>query len=154
MRPEIPPNSYHFEVSFTDKRFAKDRGFQSVAGLQAQLVFPNEHSRRPTDHQFGDLTLSRALDTDSKLASWFLEVIHAKKLATVDLSIALLNSEHEAVVRWYICGALPIRWEMDEFDALRSGIAMERFSFRCESISLNPPKKPRPKPTKGLRQKK
>lgn len=80
------------------------------------------------------VVIVRAVQGDRRLFQWFEAARHGKSVARV-VDIALLAGPGgEAVDRWQLVGARPVRWSGPEFDALSQGIASESLTVRYDEI--------------------
>ena len=137
----FPLSSYCFKVVFDNQSFSNDLSFISVSGLDAQLVFQNSLTQKIEGNTFGNVCLKRALKTPSKLTLAVLETINNKKVQSLSFTIVLLDSKNQEQIKWYVAGAQPVRYAVEEFNSTLSGIAIEVFEFRCNYMHVHPPTK-------------
>lgn len=134
-----PPVSFHFNVEFsgiTAQEF--DMQFQSVSGLTAELDVEElaeggenrfKHTL-PVKSKYSNLVLKRGIVIDSKLIDWCKKAIEDFEFKPIDLTIKLLNENHEPLLSWSVVNAIPVKWEVDEFNAMESKVMMESLELK------------------------
>ncbi|MCH7413866.1 phage tail protein [Belliella sp. R4-6] len=134
-----PPVSFHFNVEFsgiTAQEF--DMQFQSVSGLTAELDVEElaeggenrfKHTL-PVKSKYSNLVLKRGIVIDSKLIDWCKKAIEDFEFKPIDLTIKLLNEKHEPLLSWSVANAIPVKWEVDEFNAMESKVMMESLELK------------------------
>ncbi len=129
-----PPVGFHFKVEFSGVGSADmDTRFQEVSGLTAeigteelQVGGENRFSYRlPTRARFSNLVLKRGMLKDSELISWFSKAIHDFEFKPVDVSVFLLNEEHEISASWIFTRAYPVKWVISDLKAQENSIVVE-----------------------------
>ncbi|GGF39523.1 phage tail protein [Echinicola rosea] len=132
-----PPSSFHFQVSFSQKgdqvSKKKDHAFQSVSGLSVDIdteEFAEGGENRfkhkfPVKTKYPNLVLKRGLLVDSELISWCRDAIENFIFQPLDVTVSLLNEEHEPLISWNIVHAYPVKWSVDDFNAEESKLAIE-----------------------------
>lgn len=133
-----PPVGFHFLVEFeglgTD---SKDHQFQSVSGLSVDIeteeVAEGGENRfkhkLPVKTKFPNLVLKRGLLTDSKVIVWCQDAIENFAFKPVNLTIKLLNGEHQPLLSWNVVHAYPIKWSVEDFNAQESKLVVESFEL-------------------------
>jgi phage tail-like protein len=126
-----PPVSFHFRVEID--KVAGEIGFQSVEGLNAK-VGQTTHAEGgentfthhlPDRTNYGDLTLKRGMVIGSALISWFNDAIQNFKFDPRNVTVTLLNAEHEPLDQWIFVNAWCKEWNIENFDAMSGKVATE-----------------------------
>ncbi|AWW32981.1 glycerol acyltransferase [Echinicola strongylocentroti] len=137
METFYPPSSFHFQVSFTQNgdqvSKKKDHAFQSVSGLSVDIdteEFAEGGENRfkhkfPVKTKYPNLVLKRGLLVDSELISWCRDAIENFIFKPLDVTVSLLNEEHEPLISWNIVHAYPVKWSVEDFNAEESKLAIE-----------------------------
>jgi len=131
MASRYPPVGFHFTVQFDGFANAKDVGFQSVKGLTQEV--PNSGTieelgetrfkhRLPVQASYGNLTLVRGMLIDSGLIAWFKDAIEDFKFKPINVTVILLNENHDPLQAWQFINAWPTKWAIDGFDAEKQGL--------------------------------
>jgi phage tail-like protein len=118
----------HFVVEFHAKEFALDKEFQSVQGLQARIE--QDEEKRGVHASFENLVLKRAYQPDSKLVRWCMDAINNHKKRPVNLTVKLLDADHEMLSGWRITQAMPVAWGVEELHAQESKILIESIELK------------------------
>jgi phage tail-like protein len=126
-----PPLGYHFRVEFN--HIKGEFQFQSVSGLSVELEteqIPEGGENRfthklPVRAKFPNLVLKRGLLVNSELIKWCRDAVDDYNIRPADLTISLLNQEHEPLITWNVVHAWPVKWAMTDFNAEESKIAVE-----------------------------
>lgn len=126
-----PPLGYHFRVEFN--HIEGEFQFQSVSGLQVELEteqVPEGGENRfthklPVRTRFPNLVLKRGLLVNSELIKWCRDAVEEYNIRPVNLTVSLLNQEHEPLITWNVVHAWPVKWAMADFNAEESKIAIE-----------------------------
>src|SRR4051812_26006561 len=98
-----PPVSFHFKVQFSDLPGDADARFQEVAGLSRELgteevVEGGQNAfthKLPARARSGNLVLKRGLPLSSELRDWCERAIGQLEITPKDVSVHLLNEEHD-----------------------------------------------------------
>jgi phage tail-like protein len=133
MAAYYPPVGFHFKVHFTGIGGDSDTQFQEVSGLTAEISVEelpvggeNKFTHRlPTRSKYSNLILKRGMLTDSKLIEWLTNAIENFKFKPVDLSIFLLNEDHQVLATWNFIHAYPVKWAISDFKALENSLVVE-----------------------------
>lgn len=124
----------HFIVEFIDEDFWEDKNFQSVQGLQARIC--EKEDRRGIHAQFENIILRRAYQPDSKLVKWCMDAINNHKKQALNLTIKLLNAEHEMLSGWMIEKTLPVAWGVEELHAQETKILIESIELSYQRFQV------------------
>jgi len=126
-----PPLGFHFKVEFT--QFKGEFEFQSVSGLSVDLETEeiaeggeNRFKHKlPVKTKFPNLVLKRGLLVDSELITWCRNALENFDITPTDLTVKLLNEEHEPLMTWNVVHAYPVKWSIADFNAEESKIVIE-----------------------------
>lgn len=134
MATYYPPSSFHFLVEFTgiDSQ-NNDHAFQSVSGLTVDIdteEFAEGGENRfkhkfPVKTKYPNLVLKRGVLVDSKVISWCRDAIEDFDFKPIDLTVKLLNEEHQPLMTWNVVHAYPVKWSVEDFNAQESKMAIE-----------------------------
>ncbi|WP_423126893.1 phage tail protein [Gaoshiqia sp. Z1-71] len=137
-----PPLAFHFKVEFTNLK--SEYEFQSVSGLT--IDFDTEEfaeggenrfkHKLPVRTKFPNLVLKRGLLTDSSLAKWCREALEDFNISPTDLTISLLNEEHEPLMTWNVVHAYPLKWAMADFNAEESKMVIETIELAYNYFNI------------------
>lgn len=145
MSIQYPPVSFHFKVEFNGiSSQESDIQFQSVAGLSVDIEteeFAEGGENRfkhkfPVRTKFPNLVLKRGLVTDSKLIDWCRDAIESFQFQPIDLTVKLLNEEHEPLVTWNVVHAYPVKWNVSDLNAEENKIAIETIELAYNYFTL------------------
>jgi phage tail-like protein len=142
-----PPVGFHFKVTFTgigDENI--DSRFQNVSGLSMEMETESkkeggenrfEHAL-PVRAKFPVLVLKRGLMTKSELlVGWCNDVFNNFIIEPKDLTVSLLNEDHEPLLTWNVVQAWPKKWSMSDLNAEQNSIAIESFELQYQYYTLN-----------------
>ncbi len=137
-----PPVGYHFKVEFNNQN--SEYQFQSVSGLSADLETEeiaeggeNRFKHKlPVKTKFPNLVLKRGLLVDSKLIKWCREAIEDFNIEPTDLTVSLLNEEHEPLMTWNVVHSYPVKWTMPDFNAEESKIVIETIELAYNYFNI------------------
>ncbi|WP_312078167.1 phage tail protein [Chryseobacterium sp.] len=140
----MPDNSlvlgFHFSVVFElIPQFSVDTKFQSVSGLKATMETESyteggqnryRHSL-PVRSEYQDLVLKRGLGTDlSGISMWCSQAIEDFVFSPANIVVSLLNENGNPVKAWYVSHAIPLSYEVGEFNAEESKIVIETMTLK------------------------
>lgn len=133
MAAYYPPVGFHFEVHFFGIGGEDDSQFQEVSGLTAEigveeLQVGGENKftyRLPTRAKYNNLVLKRGMLKDSALIDWFRNAIENFEFKPADLSIHLLDENHQVLTSWDFIQAYPVKWSISDFKALENSLVVE-----------------------------
>ncbi|TVR38450.1 MAG: phage tail protein [Bacteroidia bacterium] len=141
-----PPVGFHFRVVFSGIGDSDvDSRFQSVSGLSMELETESvkeggenryEHVL-PVRSKFPVLILKRGLVSNSDLLKkWCNDAFQSLTIKPVDITVSLLNEEHEPLMTWNIKHAWPKKWSLSDLDAQKSELAIESFELQYHYFTL------------------
>jgi phage tail-like protein len=127
------PVVFHFKVEFGAGSAEQDNRFQEVTGLSAEVTTEelregglNECAHRlPTGAKYGNLTLKRGFINDSEVSAWCRKAVENFEFERRDVTVTLLNEEHNPLATWNFTGAYPVKWSLADFKAQENALAIE-----------------------------
>jgi phage tail-like protein len=131
---EYPPPGFHFKVEFRiDGVGDGDARFQEVSGLSREVgveeyIEGGENRfvhRLPMRAKYGNLVLKRGVLADSGLVSWFVDAVENFEFAPAEVTVTLLNEEHEPIMGWSFAKAWPVKWAVGDLKAQENAVAVE-----------------------------
>lgn len=141
MATNYPLVKFHFQVEWGGTQI----GFSEVSGLDVETeVVEYRHGaspeyskvKMPGMQKFSNLTLKRGtFATDNEYYDWWNSV----KLNTIErrnITISLLNEEHEPVVVWKVKNAWPTKIQATDLKADGNEVAIESMEIVHEGLSI------------------
>jgi len=132
---------FHFRVEWGGKNI----GFSEVSGLTQELQIieyrdgtsPDYSTiKMPGLHKYNNITLKRGIaKSDNEFFGW----LNSVKLNTIerrDLTISLLNENHEPVMVWKAHNAFPVKVEGPGLKASGNEVAVESIEIAHEGLVL------------------
>jgi phage tail-like protein len=137
-----PPLGFHFKVEFANLK--GEYQFQSVSGLNVELeteqVAEGGENRfkhkLPVSTRFPNLVLKRGVLVDSSLIKWCREAVEDFDITPTDITISLLNEEHEPLMTWNVVHAYPLKWAISDFNAETSNIVIETIELAYSYFNI------------------
>jgi phage tail-like protein len=91
----------------------------------------------PVRAKFPALVLKRGLITESKLLmDWCNNVFNNFIIEPKDLTVSLLNEEHDPLLTWNVVQAWPKKWSLSDLNAEQNSIAIESFELQYQYYTL------------------
>lgn len=142
MSNHYPPLGFHFNVEFNNIK--GEFHFQSVSGLNVDLdteQVPEGGENRfvhklPVRAKYPNLVLKRGLVVNSDLIKWCRESVEDLNIKPTDLTISLLNNEHEPLLSWNVVHAWPLKWSVTDFNAEESKIVIETIELTYNYFNI------------------
>ncbi|MCG6187837.1 phage tail protein [Maribellus maritimus] len=141
MATNYPLVKFHFQVEWGGTKI----GFTEVSGLDVETeVIEYRHGaspeyskvKMPGMQKFSNITLKRGtFATDNEYYNWWNTV----KLNTIerrDITISLLNEEHEPVITWKLKNAWPLKVQSTDLKADGSEVAIETLELVHEGLTI------------------
>jgi len=138
---EYPLPVFHFQVQWGGTNL----GFAEVSGLniETQMIEYRDglspvysSIKMPGIPKYGNITLKRGiLPADNDFYKW----LNTTKLNTVerrDLTISLLNENHEPVMTWKATNAFPVKVEGPGLKATGNEVAIESIEVAHEGLTI------------------
>lgn len=140
-----PPVGFHFLVEFEGLGSqTKDHQFQSVSGLSVDIETEEiaEGGENRFKHKltvktkYPNLTLKRGMLIDSAVIDWCRDAIENFSFKPVNLTIKLLDEEHQPLISWNVVHAYPVKWAVEDFNAEESKLVVENFELTYNYFTL------------------
>lgn len=151
------PVAFSFRVELIGHGQTSDAHFQEVSGLSsetdvAQIEEGGENRfahRLPGQIKHPTLVLKRGTFLrDDPLMRWCRESIEAdlaKPIETKDLTLSLLNEDQSPVMVWQVSHAWPVKWAIDQFDAMKNEVSVETIELAYQDVKrADSTSRPRP----------
>ncbi|HKL33818.1 MAG TPA: phage tail protein [Tangfeifania sp.] len=137
-----PPLGFHFRVEFANIKGEFE--FQSVSGLNVELETEqiaeggeNRFKHRlPVRTKFTNIILKRGLKVNSDLIKWCRDSVIDFNITPTDMTIILLNEEHEPLQTWNVVHAWPVKWEVTDLNAEESKITVESIELAYNFFNI------------------
>lgn len=136
-----PLSGYHFQVEWGGERI----GFEEISGLEVKTEVIEYREGNNKDYQsrkmpgraiYGNIKLSRgSMEGDNDLFQWF-NTIKLNKVDRRNITISLLNEEHEPVIVWKIRQAFPAGLKWDSLNASESKVFIEYVEIAHEGLTV------------------
>jgi phage tail-like protein len=136
-----PLPKFHFQVEWGGTKI----GFTEVSGLDVETeVIEYRHgaspeyskTKMPGMQKFGNITMKRGtFKSDNEYFTWWNSV----KLNTIerrDLTIKLLDENHDPVVSWKVRNAWPVKVQSTELKADGNEVAIESIEIAHEGLTI------------------
>lgn len=132
---------FHFRVEWGGKNI----GFSEVAGLTQELQVIEYRDGNSPDystikmpglHKYNNVTLKRGIaKSDNDFFKW-LNTVKLNTIERRDLTISLLNENHEPVMVWKANNAFPVKVEGPALKASGNEVAVESVEIAHEGLTL------------------
>jgi phage tail-like protein len=137
-----PPLGFHFKVEFGNIK--GEFQFQSVSGLSVELETEqiaeggeNRFKHKlPVRTKFPNLVLKRGVLVNSDLIKWCRKAVEEYDITPVNITISLLNEEHEPLMTWNVVHAYPVKWAVADFNAEESSIVIETIELAYNYFNI------------------
>ena len=141
MPAQYPLPVFHFRVEWGGTRI----GFSEVSGLTQEIQaieyrdgsFPEYSSiKMPGLRKYSNVTLKRGvIKSDNDFFNW-LSTVKLNTIERRDLTISLLNENHEPVMVWKIHNAFPVKVEGPQLKASGNEVAIESIELAHEGLEV------------------
>lgn len=132
---EYPPVGFHFraEFKFSDQRAKSEINFQEISGLNKEMTteeFTEGGENRfvyrfPKGAKYPNLVLKRGMKPDSKVIEWARDAIDNFDFNPVDITVTLLNPDHQPLVTWEFVKCWPVKWSTTDLKAQANELVIE-----------------------------
>ena len=132
---------FHFKVEWGGKNV----GFSEASGLTQELQLIEYRDGNSPDYstikmpglrKYNNITLKRGIaKSDNDFFKW-LNTVKLNTIERRDLTISLLNENHEAVVVWKAHNAFPVKIEGPGLKASGNEVAVESIELAHEGLVL------------------
>jgi phage tail-like protein len=136
-----PLPKFHFQVQWGGTRI----GFTEVTGLNIEhevIEYREGNSpeynkiKMPGLHKFGNITLKRGVfASDNDYFTW-LNTVKLNTIERRDLTINLLNEEHQPVVTWKVKNAWPVKIQAPDLKSDANEAAIESIELAHEGLVI------------------
>lgn len=141
MAAEYPIVKFHFQVEWGGTKI----GFTEVSGLdvESEVVEYREGASKeyskikmPGMQKYSNITLKRGtFATDNEYYEWW-KTVSLNKIERRDITISLLNEEHEPVVIWKVKNAWPSKVQSTDLKAEGNEVAIETMEIVHEGLTI------------------
>jgi phage tail-like protein len=138
---EYPLPKFHFQVEWGGSKI----GFTEVTGLEVTTdvieyrdgASPEYHKvKMPGMQKYSNITLKRGkFRSDNEFYEWW-NTHQLNKIQRRDLTISLLNENHEPVFVWKIKNAWPIKVNATDLKADGNEVAIETMELVHEGLTM------------------
>lgn len=136
-----PLPKFHFQVDWGGTRI----GFTEVSGLsiETEVIEYREGNspeyskiKMPGMQKYGNITLKRGtFKSDNDYYKW-LNTVKLNTIERRDLTISLLNEEHEPVVVWKLKSAWPVKIQAPDLKSDANEAAIESIELAHEGLVI------------------
>jgi phage tail-like protein len=124
-----------------------DTFFKSVSGLRMETeVIPvregganNTTFQLPGATKWSNIVLKQGFTKDSGLLKWRQDWIQGRMTRITSGKIIQLNTAKQAQCSWTFYNGWPAKWEVSEFDASKSELAIETLEIAHDGITFGGP---------------
>lgn len=138
---EYPLPKFHFQVDWSGTKI----GFTEVTGLEVTTdkieyrdgVSPEYvKTQMPGMQTFGEVTLKRGTFAgDNEFYEWW-NTVALNTIERRDITISLLNEEHDPVVVWKIKNAWPTKVTSTDLNSTGNEVAVETLVLTHEGLTM------------------
>jgi phage tail-like protein len=136
-----PLPKFHFRVEWGGAKI----GFSEVSGLSVETDVveyrdgssPEYHKiKMPGMQKFGNITMKRGIfEGDNDYFKWW-NTVALNTIERRDVTISLLNENHEPVVVWKIKNAWPSKVQSTDLKSDDNGVAIETIELAHEGLVM------------------
>lgn len=136
-----PLPKFHFRVEWGGSRI----GFTEVTGLnlETEVIEYRDGSspeyskiKMPGLRKFGNITMKRGtFANDNEYYDWF-NTVSLNQIERRDVTISLLNENHEPVVVWKVKNAFPIKIQSPDMKSDANEAAIESIEIAHEGLTI------------------
>ena len=130
MASYYPPTGFHFRVEIDG---FPDTSFQEVTGITSTIETQSFNEggenrfahKLPKPASYQNLSLKRGMLIGSGLIGWFRDAVEGFSFAPKDITVTLLNEEHQPLEAWSFLKAYPVKWDIGGLNAQGNEIVIE-----------------------------
>jgi len=136
-----PLPKFHFQVQWGGTRI----GFTEVTGLDRSLevieyrdgASPEFHkTKQPGLEKYSNITLKRGTFAgDNEFYEW-LNTVQMNKIERRDITISLLNENHEPVMVWKVKNSFPVKVQSSDLKGDGNEVAIETLEIAHEGLVI------------------
>lgn len=127
------PVAFHFKVEIDGASSEQDIRFQEVTGISAEVTTEelregglNSHVHRlPNGAKTGNLVLKRGFLDGSEVTTWCREAIESFRFDPREVTVQLLDQDHDPLLTWSFAGAFPVKWSISDLKAQDNALVIE-----------------------------
>lgn len=144
MAVNYPVSAFHYQIESGMTRI----GFTEVTGLNIELQtidyregssLDYQVSKMPGIPQYSNITLKRGVfRSDNEFFQW-LNTVKMNNIERRDITISLLNEEHEPVMVWKVREAWPCKVEGPSLNSTGNEVAVESIELCHEGLIIETP---------------
>ena len=136
-----PLPKFHFIVDWGGTRI----GFTEVTGLDMQveaIEYREGNSpqyskiKMPGMHKFSNITLKRGTFNGDKEFYQWINTVSLNTVERRNLTISLLNENHETVLTWKVINAFPVKVQASDLKADGNEVAIETLELAHEGLNI------------------
>jgi phage tail-like protein len=136
-----PLPQFHYQVSWGNEKI----GFSEVSGLNHEIqMIEYRHGEMKTHYsvkmpglcKYGNLTFKRGMHKESKEIPKWLKTVKMNTVERKDLTISLLNENHEAVITWKALQCFIVKYEGPAMKAAGNEVAIESVEIAIEHLEI------------------
>lgn len=141
MATQYPLPKFHFQVEWGGSRI----GFTEVTGLEVTTDVieyrdgssPEYHKiKMPGMQKFGNITMKRGkFKSDNEFYDWW-NTHNLNQIERRDITISLLNENHEPVFVWKVRNAWPVKVNATDLKSDGNEVAIETIEIAHEGLSM------------------
>lgn len=141
MAVNYPITAFHFQVEWGGTRI----GFTEVSGLTVELQSIDyregsspeyQVTKMPGIPQYSTITLKRGMfRSDNEFFQW-LNTVKLNAIERRDLTISLLNEEHEPITVWKVKEAWPSKVDGPSLNSTGNEVAVETIELTHEGVTI------------------
>ena len=138
---EYPLPKFHFQVEWGGSKIT----FTEISGMDVEIepieyrdgASPEYHKiKMPGMQKFSNITLKRGtFRGDNEFRDWF-NTVALNTIERRDITISLLNEEHEPVVVWKVKSAWPLKVQSTDLKADGNEVAIETMELAHEGLTV------------------
>ena len=137
-----PLPAFHFQVEWGGSQI----GFTEVTGLDVETqVIEYRHgaspeyntTKQPGMTKYSNITMKRGVfRSDNEFYDWWRNNQNFDQAERRDLTISLLNGNHEPVVVWKVKNAFPVKVSSPDLKAMANEVAIESIEIAHEGLTI------------------
>lgn len=138
---DYPLVKFHFQVEWGGTKI----GFTEVSGLDVETeLIEYRHgaspefskTKMPGMQKYSNITLKRgSFQSDNEYFEWW-NTVKLNKIDRRDITISLLNEEHEPLIVWKIKNAWPLKVQSTDLKADGNEVAIETLELAHEGLIM------------------
>lgn len=137
-----PLAAFHFSVQWGGTKI----GFTEVSGLDVETqIIEYRHGaspeystiKMPGLQKYNNLILKRGvMQKDNEFYNWWNTTKLLNRAERRDITISLLNEDHEPVVVWRVRNAFPVKVNGGEYNSTKNEVSIETLEIAHEGITV------------------